>query len=136
MMASRTWGPLLVLIAALGCAITAAVAQTVLDEQGGPVKGVAVAPDGKHALIASFDYSIILRDLPKEKALAHLYGHEAVVNDVVFLQGERALSASDDGTVGLWDLHDQKLITRLNGHRGKVAAVAVSPDRQLVASAG
>ena len=67
---------------------------------------------------------------------AHLYGHEATVNDVVFLPGERALSASDDGTVGLWDLHDQKLITRLNGHRGKVAAVAVSPDGRLVASAG
>lgn len=124
------------LVAALGGASGAAVAQTALDEHGGPVKGVAVAPDGEHALTASFDYSIILWDLPAEKALAHLYGHEAAVNDVAFLPDERALSASDDGTIGLWDLHDQELITRLNGHQGKVTAVAVSPDGRLAASAG
>jgi cytochrome c len=126
----------LVVLAALGCASGGAVAETALDEHGGPVKGVAVAPDGKQALTASFDYSIILWDLPQEKALAHLYGHEAAVNDVAFLPGERALSASDDGTIGLWDLTTQELITRLNGHRGKVAAVAVSPDGRLAASAG
>jgi cytochrome c len=133
---SRLWTALAVLIAALACASGAAGAQTALDEHGGPVKGVAVAPDGEHALTASFDYSMILWDLPQEKALAHLYGHDAAVNDVVFLPGERALSASDDGTVGLWDLQDQILIARLNGHQGKVAAVAVSPDGRLAASAG
>jgi cytochrome c len=136
MMSSSVWRPLVVLIAALGCGSGAAAAQTALNEHGGPVKGVAVAPDGEHALTASFDYSIILWDLPQEKALAHLYGHEAAVNDVVFLPGERALSASDDGTVGLWDLQQQKLITRLNGHQGKVAAVAVSSDARFAASAG
>jgi cytochrome c len=136
MMSSGAWRPLVVLIAALGCGSGAAVAQTALNEHGGPVKGVAVAPDGEHALTASFDYSIILWDLSKETALAHLYGHEAAVNDVVFLPGERALSASDDGTVGLWDLQAQKLITRLNGHQGKVAAVAVSADGRFAASAG
>jgi cytochrome c len=136
MMSSSVWRPLVVLIAALACGSGAAVAQTSLNEHGGPVKGVAVAPDGEHALTASFDYSIILWDLPQEKALAHLYGHEAAVNDVVFLPGERALSASDDGTVGLWDLQQQKLIARLNGHRGKVAAVAASSDARFAASAG
>jgi cytochrome c len=136
MMSSGVWRPLVVLIAALCCGSGAAAAQTALNEHGGPVKGVAVAPDGEHALTASFDYSIILWDLPHEKALAHLYGHEAAVNDVVFLPGERALSASDDGTVGLWDLQQQKLITRLNGHQGKVAAVAVAPDARFAASAG
>jgi cytochrome c len=136
MMPSGAWRPLVVLVAAFGCGNGAAVAQTALNEHGGPVKGVAVAPDGQHALTASFDYSIILWDLPQEMALAHLYGHEAAVNDVVFLPGERALSASDDGTVGLWDLRQQRLITRLNGHQGKVAAVAVSADGRLAASAG
>ncbi|HLT01578.1 MAG TPA: hypothetical protein VK001_05335, partial [Geminicoccaceae bacterium] len=104
------------MIAALGCGGTAGAADVALDEHGGPIKGVAVAPDGERALTASFDYSIILWDLPEEKALAHLYGHEAAVNDVAFLPGERAVSASDDGTVGLWDLAAGELITRLNGH--------------------
>lgn len=135
-MSRGVWRLLVVLIAALGGASGAAGAQTALDEHGGPVKGVAVAPDGEHALTASFDYSMILWDLPQEKALAHLYGHDAAVNDVVFLPGKRALSASDDGTLGLWDLQGQRLIARLNGHQGKVAAVAVSPDGRLAASAG
>src|SRR5918996_4969623 len=127
---------LVVLAAAIGWASAPAVAQTALDEHGGPVKAVALAPDGERALTASFDYSIILWDLPKEEVLARLYGHEAAVNDVAFLPGGRALSASDDGTIGLWDLGQEELITRLNGHGGKVTAVAVSPDGRLAASAG
>jgi cytochrome c len=127
---------LIVLAAAIGWASTPAAPQTALDEHGGPVKGVAVAPDGKRALTASFDYSIILWDLPEEQPLGHLYGHDAAVNDVAFLPGERALSASDDGTIGLWDLRKHELITRLDGHGAKVTAVAVSPDGRLAASAG
>jgi cytochrome c len=129
-------GRSLAVLAAIGWASTPAVAQTALDEHGGPVKGVAVAPDGQRALTASFDYSIILWDLPKERPLGHLYGHEAAVNDVAFLPGERALSASDDGTIGLWDLRRQELIRRLNGHSGKVTAIAVTAGGRLAASAG
>ena len=128
----RCW--LLALAAALAAPGAPAAAQTALDEHGGPVKGVAVAPDGEHALTASFDYSIILWDLPKEAAIAHLYGHDAAVNDVVFLPGERALSASDDGSIGLWDLARGQLVTRLNGHQAKVTAIAVSADGRLAAS--
>jgi cytochrome c len=130
---SRRLGALVVALAAAGAP---AAAQTALDQHGGPVKSVAVAPDGAHALTASFDYSIILWDLSDEAAIAHLYGHDAAVNAVAFLPGERALSASDDGTIGLWDLARQQLITRLNGHRAKVTAVAASTDGRLAASAG
>jgi cytochrome c len=131
----RNTGKWLIVLTILGGAGEPATAQTALDEHGGPIKGVAVAADGRHALTASFDYSIILWDLPKEAAIAHLYGHDAAVNDVVFLPGERALSASDDGTIGLWDLAHRALITRLNGHRAKVTAVTVSADGRLAASA-
>jgi cytochrome c len=135
-MAWRARRSLIVLAAAIGWASAPVAAQTALDEHGGPVKGIAVAPDGGRALTASFDYSIILWDLPKREMIARLYGHDAAVNDVVFLPGERALSASDDGTLGLWDLARGELMTRLSGHGGKVAAVAASADGRLAASAG
>ena len=128
----RCW--LLALAAALAAPSAPAAAQTALDQHGGPVKGVAIAADGEHALTASFDYSIILWDLPNEAAIAHLYGHDAAVNDVAFLPGERALSASDDGSIGLWDLTRGELITRLNGHQANVTAIAVSADGRLAAS--
>jgi cytochrome c len=135
--AMRAYGKyLIMLVLALGGGSERAAAQNALDEHGGPVKGVAVAPDGEHALTASFDYSIILWDLPKEAVVARLYGHDAAVNDVAFLPGGRALSASDDGTIGLWDLAHRELITRLNGHQGKVTAVAGAADGRLAASAG
>jgi cytochrome c len=130
----RKW--LVVVAAGIAGVGGSAIAETALDEHGGPVKGVAVATDGEHALTAGFDYSIILWDLPKEAAIARLYGHDAAVNAVAFLPGERALSASDDGTIGLWDLAQDKLIARLNGHQAKVTAIAVSADGKRAASAG
>lgn len=108
-----------------------------LDAHGGPVKSVAVSSDGRLALTASFDYSIILWDLATQSPRAELEGHDAAVNAVTFLPGDRqALSASDDGTVALWDLENGKALSRLEGHSGKVVAIAVSPDGRLAASAG
>jgi cytochrome c len=124
------------LLAPLGAKVAGA-AEVTLDEHGGPVKGIAVAADGTRALTASFDYSLILWDLPHEGVMRQLYGHEAAVNAAAFLPGGKAaVSASDDGTVGLWDLTTGKLTARLSGHRGKVTTVAVSPDGRLAASGG
>jgi cytochrome c len=124
------------LVAAMIGASAPAVAQTTLDEHGGPVKGVAVSADGSQALTASFDYSVILWDLPAHAPLGHLYGHDAAVNAVAFMPDSKAISASDDGTLAIWDLARERPIARLEGHRGKVAAVAVSPDGRLAASGG
>lgn len=107
------------------------------EAHGGPVKSVAISADGKHALTASFDYSIILWNLEDEAVMTELEGHDAAVNAVTFLPGDRqALSASDDGTVALWDLEGGTLLKRLEGHGAKVVAVALSPDGRIAASAG
>jgi cytochrome c len=128
----------LAVLAAADCIPAAAQAtmSTTLDEHGGPVKGVAVAADGNRALTASFDYSVILWDLQGHAPLAHLYGHEAAVNDVAFLPDGKAISASDDGTLALWDLAGERRTARLTGHSGKVAAIAIAPDGRRAASAG
>jgi cytochrome c len=107
------------------------------DAHGGPVRSVAVSSDGRRALTASFDTSIILWDLAEQTVLVELNGHDAAVNAVAFLpDDQRALSGSDDGTVGLWDLTTGSLLARFQGHDGKVVAVAMSPDGRIAASAG
>ncbi|MEL6769121.1 MAG: cytochrome C, partial [Pseudomonadota bacterium] len=107
-----------------------------LEGHGGPVKGLAVSPDGRLALSASFDTSLGLWSLPAGEHLRWLEGHEAGANAVRFLGDGRALSVGDDFDLLLWDLEQGSLLRRLEGHRGKVIGLAVSPDRQQVATAG
>jgi cytochrome c len=105
---------------------------------GGPIMAVAVDPQSNRVLTASFDYSIIVRDLsaPEGEILHRLIGHEAAVNDVAFVPGtDRAVSVSDDGSFALWDLARGELITRLTDTSDKVLDLAVSQDGRLAAIA-
>ena len=112
------------------------VSAEALTGHGGPVKGVAVTEDGRSALTAGFDYSLILWDLERERVEQRLYGHDAAVNAAAFLPaGEAALSASDDGTLVLWDLETGEVTRRFEGHRGKVVDLALDPSGQRAASA-
>ena len=107
-----------------------------LEGHGGPVKGVAVSPDGQHALTASFDYSVGLWDLGTGQEVRWLEAHEAAANAVAFLDGGRALSAGDDFALIMWDLQTGAVLRRFEGHKGKIIAVTVSPDGRLAATSG
>ena len=118
------------------CCLSAAGARADLVGHGGFVKGVAISPDGRHALTASFDYSVMYWSLPDGGREGRFDGHEGGVNAVAFLpDGDHAISGADDGTMILWSLADGAVIRTYAGHTGKIAAVAVSPDGKLAASA-
>lgn len=108
-----------------------------LEGHGGPVKGVAVSPDGAWALTASFDYSVGLWDLRTDAAPRWLEGHEAAANAVAFLpDGQHAISVGDDFAVIVWNLRTSAPVQRFTGHKGKIIDVEVSPDGQWVATSG
>mgnify|MGYP000441882953 CR=1 FL=1 len=121
----------------LALLVAAPPARGELRGHGGFVKGVAVTPDGRRAVTASFDYTVIVWDLETQQAIEVLDDHEGAVNAVaVFDEGRRALSASDDGTLRLWSLADGGHLEHVfTGHGGKVAGVAVAPDGRQAASA-
>jgi WD40 repeat protein len=115
------------------------------DPPGGPllrtleghnsVHDVAVTPDGKRAVSASWD-TLTVWDLATGRELRTLEGHSARVNSVaVTADGKRVVSASDDRTLKVWDLDTGCELRTLEGHSDGVNSVAVTPDGKWAVSA-
>ena len=51
---------------------------------GGPVRGLALSPDGSTLVTASFDYSAVVWGTQALEEQATLLGHEAAVNTAAF----------------------------------------------------
>jgi cytochrome c len=114
-------------------AIVAAHAQ--LRGHGGPVRAVAIAPDGETAISGSFDSSAIRWSLKRNAALQVLRFHEGAVNAVAFLKDDRMATAGEDGRIALWRAGQERPERVLEGHQGPVVALAASPDGATIASA-
>ena len=70
---------------------------------GGPVRGLALSPDGSTLVTASFDYSAVVWGTQALEEQATLLGHEAAVNTAAFsADGSLLATAGDDGSVLLW----------------------------------
>ncbi len=109
---------------------------------GGPVKGLAIAPNGGAMISTSFDYTAVVWSTDRIAPLATLFGHEAAVNVATFSpDGKQLATAGDDGLILLWSMEDvtnnrddaQPIV--LSGHKGKVVGLSFAPDGSQLASA-
>lgn len=112
-----------------------ATAGAELRGHGGPVRAIAVSPDGRLALSGGFDQSAILWELDGGVALQVLRFHEGAVNAVAALPDGRFLTGGEDGRVAVWQPGRGAPVRVVAGHQGPVAGLAVSSDGRLVASA-
>ena len=122
----------------LAVAPTFAASPDRLIGHGGPVKSVTLSADGRQALTASFDYSVILWRLEGQDGavVKRLIGHDAAVNDAAFIPGTmRAVSVSDDGTIIVWNLDAGHVVKRFEGTGDKAIDIAVSADGRYAAAA-
>ncbi|MGD2177739.1 MAG: hypothetical protein PVG71_07940, partial [Anaerolineae bacterium] len=111
-------------------------------EHEGTIRDVAVTPDGRHAVSASFDGTLKIWDVERRQMAANLSGHAGGVRAVaVTSDGRWAVSGSDDGTLHVWDIavalgggqEAGGLVRVLEGHNRKIWDVAVTSDaRQAV----
>ncbi len=107
-----------------------------LEGHTAEVVAVAVTPDGRRAVSASWDQTLRLWDLRTGQTSRTLEGHTSRITAVaVTPDGRRALSASEDKTLRLWDLETGKTLRTLEGHTDWVNAVAVTPDGLRAVSA-
>ncbi len=124
---------LLIAAAALCAALAEAGAQ--LRGHGGPVRALAVSPDGLTAVTGSFDTSAIRWSLQRNAAEQVMRFHESAVNAVAILKDGRIVTGGEDGRVALWAAGADKPERVFAGHTATVAAVAASPDGSTIASA-
>jgi cytochrome c len=121
------------LLLALCAVALPALAQ--LRGHGGPVRAVAVSPDGRRAVSGSFDASAILWSLASGTAEKVLRFHDSAVNAAAFLEDGRIVTGGEDAAIAIWRPGAAKPDRVLNGHTGPVVGLAVSPDGKMLASA-
>lgn len=127
-------GLVLPLVLAFGAVAPPAAAE--LRGHGGPVKAIAVSPDGAYVVSGSFDQSAILWSPARGTAEAVLRLHEGAVDAVVFLPDGRFATGGEDGRIALWRVGGREPVAVFAAHGARVAALAVSPEGGRLASAG
>ncbi len=110
-------------------------AQAQLRGHGGPVRALAVAPDGKQAISGSFDTSAIRWSLTRNVAEQVMRFHDNAVNAVAWLKDGRVVTAGADAHIAIWTPGRPRPDTVLDGHSGPIADLALSPDGKMLASA-
>ena len=106
-----------------------------LRGHGGPVKALAVSPDGGSAISGSFDTSAILWSLSRNAAQQVLRFHESAVNAVIFLPDGGLVTGGEDGKIAVWKAGAAEPSRVFSGHTAPIVSLAVSPDGKHIASA-
>nr|WP_232475019.1 c-type cytochrome [Roseomonas rubea] len=103
-----------------------AAAQDQAAVHGGPVRALAVAPEGGALASAGFDQSVIFWDLAAGRARAVVRWHPGAVNALAALPGGQMASGGEDGRIAIWgaDPRGGQPLRVLEGHQAQVAGLA------------
>lgn len=123
----------LLALAVLSIGATSAFAQ--LRGHGGPVRALAISPDGLSAISGSFDSTAIRWSLAHNAAEQVLRFHSDAVNAVAWLKDGRTVTAGADGRIAIWTSGKAEPDVVLEGHTAPIVALAASPDGTSLASA-
>jgi cytochrome c len=110
-------------------------AQAQLRGHGGPVRAIAISPDGSEAVSGSFDTAAIRWSLKREAAEQVMRFHDDAVNAVVWLKDGRIATAGSDAHIAIWTPGRPKPDKVLDGHTAPIVDLAVSPNGKWLASA-
>ena len=101
------------------------------------VDGLAISPDGRTALSAAHDNTVILWDIQTGALLHRFEGHTAAATSVDFMpDGLTAISASADKMMIHWNLQTGEIIRRFEGQPDEIWSVNISPDGLYAVSGG
>src|SRR5690606_37142333 len=101
------------------------------------INSVAISPDGRSALTASDDNTLIVWDIETGQVVKRLAGHTDDVNIGLFSpdpDNPFIVSASDDTSIIIWDLDSAQPLRRLQGHTQPITGLNLSPDGRRMIS--
>jgi WD40 repeat protein len=109
----------------------------ILQGHSNSVSGVAITPDGRPAVSASWDTTLRVWDLESGQSVRTLEGDGSSVTGVAITpDGHRAVSVSFDNTpLRVWDQESGQSLRTLEGHSSSVRGVAITPDGRRAVSA-
>jgi len=115
----------------------AAAARADMIGHGGLIRSIAMSPDGRLALTASFDYTARLWRFDEQRELQRLDGHDGPVNAAVFAPGGRqAVTVGADGRLIVWTLADGDARHVVEAHEGRAMSVVLSADGATALTGG
>src|SRR5208337_855419 len=110
------------------------------------VHSVAISPDGRTALLGSWDKTLKLWDIASGREIRSFTGHTSSVHSVVISpDGRYALSSGGassgfgeltSGELKLWDIASGREIRSFSGHKADVNSVSISSDGRTALSGG
>jgi WD40 repeat protein len=115
----------------------APVVATLADRGNEQQWGLAVSPDGRLAAVGDNAGVVTVYDINSGRAKVRLVGARSRVFALAFVDGDHLIAGDGSGGLRLWSARTglgSRIIAR--AHKGPVTAIAVSPDRKIVASSG
>lgn len=108
-----------------------------LSGHAGPVRAVAVAPDGQRAVSASNDATVRVWDLERGIEERSLSGHADWVRAVAISRdGRLAASTGDDQTIRVWDLDSGTAVTKIDVPGDWLRTLAFAANGSEIIAAG
>src|SRR5260221_4218182 len=108
------------------------MAQAYLRGLGGPVRALAISPDGTQALSGSFDTSAIRWSLPRNAAAQVLRFHDGPVIAEVFLRDGRIATSAEDARIADCRPGESQPAERLDSHVCPEVALSLVPDSSTI----
>lgn len=108
---------------------------THMPTTGGPIRALAVSPDGKMLYLGDFKGGIEQIEIRESRFVNRVQRHCSWVNGLAIdPSGQLLTSGSSDNTVRLWEPKSLKELHTFRVKEGEVRSVAISPDRKRVAA--
>ncbi|PID59079.1 hypothetical protein CSB45_01345 [candidate division KSB3 bacterium] len=105
------------------------------EDHHGPLRAIAITPDGHCMLSGSTDTTLLSWDLETGKRLQTFQGHRlAVTAAAITPDGRFVISGSKDTALCLWDIASSRCLRHYEGHEQDVTCLAVSQYGRFILS--